>query len=255
LLQNKPKYIRAANLQEGSALSLYRSATEFLRTRHQWNNTMDNAQLFLSREQAAELLAHKLIQYKGRHPLVLAIPRGAVAMGSIIANLLDGELDIVLTHKLCAPMNPEYAIGAIDENGWVYISPEAASAGISPSYLEQEKDRQLDSLKHRRMRFKSGKKSAAVKGRITIVIDDGLATGATMIAALHAIRAREPAKLICAVPVAPPDTLERVSQLADEVICLQIPENFRSVGQFYRHFPQVEEDEVIQILSALSPYM
>jgi putative phosphoribosyl transferase len=250
LLQNKPKYIRAANLREGSALSLYQSAADFLRARHQWNNTMDNAQIFLSREQAAEMLAQKLMQYKGRHPLILAIPRGAVPMGSIIAALLDGELDIVLTHKLCAPMDPEYAIGAIDENGWVYISPEAESAGISPSYLDQEQERQLGSLKHRRMRFKSGKKSTAVKGRITIVIDDGLATGATMIAALHAIRAREPAKLICAVPVASPETLDRVSRLADEVICLQAPDNFRSVGQFYRHFPQVEEDDVIRILSA-----
>jgi len=209
-----------------------------------------NAQRFVSREQAAELLAQELIRYKGRHPLVLAIPRGAVPMGSLIARLLDGELDIVLTHKLCAPMDPEYAIGAIDESGWVYISPLAARAGISPSYLEQEKERQLDSLKHRRIRFKSGKKPAAVKGRIAIVVDDGLATGATMIAALHAIRAREPARLVCAIPVAPSDTLDRVSELADEVICLQVPDDFRSVGQFYQHFPQVEEDEVIRILSA-----
>lgn len=210
----------------------------------------NNAQRFVSREQAAELLAQELIRYKGRHPLVLAIPRGAVPMGSLIARLLDGELDIVLTHKLCAPMDPEYAIGAIDESGWVYISPVAARAGISPSYLEQEKERQLDSLKHRRIRFKSGKKPAAVKGRIAIVVDDGLATGATMIAALHAIRAREPARLVCAIPVAPSDTLDRVSELADEVICLQVPADFRSVGQFYQHFPQVEEDEVIRILSA-----
>ncbi|MCE2858970.1 MAG: phosphoribosyltransferase [Oxalobacteraceae bacterium] len=209
-----------------------------------------NAQRFVSREQAAELLAQELIRYKGRHPLVLAIPRGAVPMGSLIASQLDGELDIVLTHKLCAPMDPEYAIGAIDESGWVYISPLAARAGISPSYLEQEKERQLDSLKHRRIRFKSGKKPAAVKGRIAIVVDDGLATGATMIAALHAIRAREPARLVCAIPVAPSDTLDRVSELADEVICLQVPDDFRSVGQFYQHFPQVEEDEVIRILSA-----
>lgn len=209
-----------------------------------------NAQRFVSREQAAELLAEELIQYKGRHPLVLAIPRGAVPMGSLIARLLDGELDIVLTHKLCAPMDPEYAIGAIDESGWVYISPVAARAGISPSYLEREKERQLDSLKHRRIRFKSGKKPAAVKGRIAIVVDDGLATGATMIAALHAIRAREPARLVCAIPVAPSDTLDRVTELADEVICLQVPADFRSVGQFYQNFPQVEEDEVIRILSA-----
>lgn len=214
---------------------------------------MDNPQLFSSREQAAELLAQELIKYKGHHPLILAIPRGAVPMGSIIATQLEGELDIVLTHKLCAPMDPEYAIGAIDESGWVYISPAAASAGISPSYLEQEKKRQLDSLKQRRIRFKSGKKTIAVKGRIAIVIDDGLATGATMIAALHAIRAREPAQLICAVPVAPADTLDRVSQIADEVVCLQVPDYFRSVGQFYRAFPQVEEDEVIRVLAASSP--
>jgi putative phosphoribosyl transferase len=211
---------------------------------------MDHTQLFVSRDQAAALLAQALINYKGRDPLILAIPRGAVPMGRIIAAQLEGELDIVLTHKLCAPMDPEYAIGAIDESGWVYIAPAAASAGINPSYLEQEKERQLESLKQRRIRFKSGKKPAVVKGRIAIVIDDGLATGATMIAALHAIRAREPAKLICAVPVAPPDTLDRVAQVADEVICLQTPDYFRSVGQFYRDFPQVEEDEVVRILSA-----
>lgn len=211
---------------------------------------MDNAQLFSTREQAAELLAQELIRYKGQHALVLAIPRGAVPMGSVVAKMLDGELDIVLTHKLCAPMDPEYAIGSVDESGWVYLSPTAASAGINPVYLEQEKQRQLDSLKHRRLRFKPGKKSAAIKGRIAIVMDDGLATGATMIAALRAVRAHEPAKLICAIPVAPPDTLDRVSQLADEVVCLRVPDNFRSVGQFYRHFPQVEEDEVARLLSA-----
>lgn len=211
---------------------------------------MNHAQLFSSREQAAELLAQELIRYKGQHALVLAIPRGAVPMGSVVASLLDGELDIVLTHKLCAPMDPEYAIGSVDESGWVYISPAAASGGINPAYLEQEKERQLDSLKHRRARLKPGQKPAAIKGRIVIIIDDGLATGATMIAALHAIRAQEPAKLICAIPVAPADTLDKVSQLADEMICLQVPHNFRSVGQFYRHFPQVEEDEVIRLLSA-----
>jgi putative phosphoribosyl transferase len=210
---------------------------------------MKGSYAFLSREQAAEMLGSHLLEYKGRNPLVLAIPRGAVPMGRIIADLLEGELDIVLTHKLGAPFNSEYAIGAIDESGWAYIAPDAGYVAATSSYVEQEKTRQLDVLKMRRSRFSPHKKQADPKGRIAIVVDDGLATGATMIAALHSVRARESAELICAVPVAAPDSLKKIAKLADKIVCLYAPEGFRGVSQFYRDFPQVEEDEVIAALS------
>jgi len=202
---------------------------------------------FLSREQAASMLGEKLLNYKGTHPLILAIPRGSVPMGRVIATMLDGELDLVLTHKLSAPFDPEYAIGAIDESGWTYLSPYAAD--ISDDYIEEEKRRQLETLHQRRIRFSPHKLPVDPQGRVVIVIDDGLATGATMIAALHAVRARHPQELICAVPVAAPESLRKVDELADKTVCLYAPANFMGVGQFYRYFPQVEEEEVIEALS------
>ncbi|MGB8857394.1 MAG: phosphoribosyltransferase family protein [Burkholderiales bacterium] len=205
--------------------------------------------IFSNRNQAAALLAQRLQEYGGG-PLVLAIPRGAVPMGKIIADALGGELDVVLTRKLRAPGNPEYAIGAIDETGWAYISEFASSAGATPEYIEEEKKTQLDTIRRRRKQYTPIHKAADPEGRTVIVVDDGLATGATMIAALHALRARAPKILICAVPVAHPETLKKVALYADKVICLHSPPDFYAVGQFYRDFPQVEDDEVIGILAS-----
>jgi len=206
--------------------------------------------LFADRSEAAEQLADKLHPYRGRNPLVLAIPRGAVPMAKIISDRLGGELDVVLAHKLSAPYSPEYAIGAIAESGWTYLSPESAMIGISPDYIEQEKVLQLDAIRKRREQYTPLRKSADPTGRIVIIVDDGLATGATMIAALHTIRAQNPAELVCAVPVAAPDSLDKVTQLADVVTCLCAPDNFSAVGQFYRNFPQVMDAEVERILAS-----
>lgn len=195
------------------------------------------------------MLAHSLREYKGRHPLILAIPRGAVPMGRIIADLLGGDLDVVLVHKLSAPISAELAIGAIDETGWTYIAPYAEEYGGSGVFLEQEKLRQLQVLRKRRAQYTPCKQPVDPAGRIAIVVDDGLATGATMIAALHATRARHPSELVCAVPVAAPDSLEQVTPLADKILCLSAPAGFMAVGQFYRSFPQIGDDEVISILS------
>lgn len=204
--------------------------------------------MFQDREEAARKLAVKLQAYKGKQPLVLAIPRGAVPMASIIADELGGSYDVVLVRKLRAPINPELAIGSVDESGWTYIADHAASTGADSAYIKAEKQRQLGIIRQRRAQYTPIKAPEDPAGRIVIVIDDGLATGATMISALHGLRNRKPARLICAVPVAPPDTLDKVAELADEVVCLEAPENFRAVGQFYADFPQVEDEEVIQIL-------
>ena len=211
---------------------------------------MKTTRLFTDRADAALALAERLAAYSGLHPLILAIPRGAVPMAQGIAQALDGEVDVVLVRKLGAPFSAEFAVGAVDESGQIYRAPHAAQAGASDAYIEQEAARQLAVLRRRRERYTPLRPPIEPAGRIVIVVDDGLATGATMIAALRAVRAKQPAKLICAVPVAAPDSLAKVAGLADDVVCLHAPPDFAAVGQFYSHFDQVEDDEVAAILAA-----
>lgn len=206
--------------------------------------------MFADRLDAAERLAEALRAYRGRDPLILAIPRGAVPMGRLIADRLGGELDVVLVRKLRAPGSPEFAIGAIDESGWVYLAPHARSAGADDQYIEQEKRYQAGVLKARRSSYTPGRAAIDPAGRVAIIVDDGLATGATMIAALHAVRARKPAVLVCAVPVASPDSLESVRPYADDIVCLYSTWDFYAVGQFYRSFGQVEDEEAVRLLGA-----
>lgn len=203
---------------------------------------------FKNRQQAAALLAERLIRYKGQNPLVLGIPRGAVPMAKIIAEALDGEIDVVLVHKLGAPGNPEYALGSVDEAGHVYLREEARILGLMNEEIEAEKERQMKTLRERRARYTPVRPPIDPAGRIVIVVDDGIATGASMIAALRSLRPKGPNKLIAVTAVSPYESLQAIKELADEVICLDVPEEFYAVGQFFREFAQVSDDDVIALL-------
>lgn len=203
---------------------------------------------FKDRLDAGRQLAAALQHYRGRHALVLAIPRGAVPMGRLIAETLQAELDVVLVRKIGAAFNREFAVGAVDESGWVYRNPEAGDDPAMRQHIENQSQAELATIRQRRQQFTPGRGPAEVRGRVVIVVDDGLATGATMIAALHVLRQQLPARLVCAVPVAPSDLLAKVGAYADEVVCLHQSPQFQAVGQFYRHFEQVEDADVVAVL-------
>ena len=203
--------------------------------------------VFQDRDDAARQLAAALQAYRGQHPLVLAIPRGAVPMAKAVAAALQGDFDVVLVRKLRLPFQPEVAMGSVDESGWTYLAPYAASVGAEA--IATEKRWQMDTIRQRRAQYTPLRAPIAPTGRTVIVVDDGLATGATMIAALHGLRQQHPARLVCAVPVSSPEALEKIRPLADEVVCLQVPLDFQAVGQFYRNFPQVDDGEVIALMA------
>lgn len=205
--------------------------------------------MFVNREDAGHQLAEQLKEIELRDPLVLAIPRGGVPVGAALAHDLGAELDVVLSRKLRAPTQHELALGAIGEDGHVYLNPLARGyPGLTPGYLQEEQQHQLAEIARRQKLFRGARSSASVKNRSVIVTDDGIATGSTMIAALEAVRHQQPRELIVAVPVAPPRQLGQVRSLCDRLICLKTPEEFWAVGQFYVDFTQVEDDEVVEML-------
>lgn len=203
---------------------------------------------FRDREDAARQLASALDHLRGSHPVVLAIPRGAVPMGRTLAHALDGDLDVVLVRKIGAPGNPELAIGAVDERGSIMLTEHAAWLGADDEFVREEAEKQLALIADRRARYRKGRPGLPLAGRTVVVLDDGLATGSTMIAALRAVRAQHPRRVVCAVPVASRQSLEQLTGLADEIVCLATPPNFRAVGQFYRDFSSVDDAQVIRAL-------
>jgi putative phosphoribosyl transferase len=210
---------------------------------------------FHDREQAAHLLAKRLAGYRGQRPLVLGIPRGAVPMAKIIAEALDEELDVILVHKLGAPEQPELAIGSVDEAGHLYLSDEVRGLGVTEAYIAREKAAQLETLRKRRAMYTPIRTPIDPTGRLVIIVDNDVATGASMVAALRAVRAQQPVKLVAAAAMAPPIALRQIAAEADEVVCLEVPDHFYAVGQFFENLSQVSDAEVMTILrqSGLKP--
>lgn len=209
---------------------------------------------YRDREDAGQVLAAAVRQELGEKlvsgiPLVLAIPRGGVPIGCDVASALDSDLDVVVPRKLGAEGNPEYAIGAVMHDGTLYLSTEALRiTGASPEYIETEKTREMIEATRRLESYRDGRPEPALSGRVVIVVDDGIATGATMIVALRWVRSRGARMVVAAAPVAPPSIVEELKQEADRVICPHTPEPFYAIGAFYESFGQVSDEEVKEIL-------
>ncbi len=203
---------------------------------------------FKDRHEAAVLLAGRLAAYEPDHPLVLGVPRGAVPMARVVADALHGDLDVLLVRKLGAPGQPELALGAVDEDGVVVKGDFFARAPAD--YIEAEIRAQQDRLRERRRRYADGgHRPVDPAGRTLIIVDDGVATGASMLSAIQAARTRRPRSIVVAVGVAPPETVARLRRAADDVVCLHSPDSFYAVGQFYENFSEVSEETVLAALT------
>ncbi len=207
---------------------------------------------FADRRDAGRRLAAALDHLRDRRPYVIAVPRGGVVVAREVAAALQAPIDVIVPRKLRAPYNPELAVGAVAEGGAVFIDEEIAR-GIGAAYLEQEIAVQRGEIARRVQVYRGTRRLPHLSGRTAIVVDDGIATGATMVAALRAVRALAPDRLVAAVPVAPPDGIARLAREADEVVCLAAPPVFYAVGQFYEDFTQVDDSEVVRLLAARPP--
>ncbi len=207
--------------------------------------------IFADRTDAGRRLADKLLRFKDERPVVLALPRGGVPVGFEIASALAAPLDVILVRKIGAPGISELALGAIVGDGPVerVIDPAIlAQLEVSDAYVEAEIARQTVEIERRRKLYYRDRAAAELRDRTALVVDDGIATGATMRAALRAIRRRRPRKLVMAVPVAPPDAVEALGKEVDEVVCLATPLEFWAISMFYAEFPQVSDQEVVELL-------
>jgi putative phosphoribosyl transferase len=202
--------------------------------------------LFQDRREAGKALAQELASLKGTPGmLVLGIPRGGVVVGHEIAEALDAPLDVYITRKIGAPHNPELAIGAVASDGTLLIDDKLARRlGVSQEYIDQEADNQKKEIERRLAEYRGERPPPDLKGKVIILADDGVATGATTLATIRAIKSQEPAELILAVPVGPRDSIETLRPEVDRLVCLHAPEIFWAVGAFYNVFDQTTDAEV-----------
>ena len=207
--------------------------------------------MFKDRQDAGRQLSLALEKFRAPRPVILGLPRGGVVVGAEVARALDGDLDVVLVKKLRAPGNPELALGAVSEDGRAYWNREVTGLiGVAETYLQEEVAERRAELASQQQRYRAARPRIPLTGRTVILVDDGLATGATMIAAVQATAIAQPARLIVAVPVSPPEVARRIGEMEQvtEFICLDTPWGFQGVGQFYDDFTQVEDETVIEIL-------
>jgi putative phosphoribosyl transferase len=210
--------------------------------------------MFRDRKDAGERLAAQLLPFKDKAPVVLALPRGGVAIGFEIARLLGAPLDVVLVRKIGVPWQPELALGALADCGGgtpeIFIDERMQKAlDIPPDYVRDETARQLAELERRRQIYCAGRPPVEIGGRTAIVVDDGIATGATMRVALRAVRRRGPAFLVLAAPVAAADTLAALASEADQTVCVAAPKGLGAIGYYYEDFHQMSDDEVTDLLA------
>ncbi|MGB9124053.1 MAG: phosphoribosyltransferase family protein [Nitrosotalea sp.] len=205
--------------------------------------------IFKDRVDAAQKLAKKIEWIKKENPIILAIPRGGVVTGDVIAKTLGLSLDVIVSRKVGAPYNPELAIGAVAHDGSFFPNSELINAlGIPKNYLDEKIAEQMEEIRHRLVKFR-GRTDYDLKNKTIVLVDDGIATGATVFVALEWIKKQHPKRVIVAIPVGPRDTIERLSKMA-EVVVLDAPESFGAVGEFYHSFDQVEDYHVVEIMSS-----
>lgn len=205
--------------------------------------------IFADRIDAGERLAKGLAHLAGSECVVLAIPRGGVIVGEVIARELGAPLDVVVPRKIGAPGNPELAIGAVAPGIRVLDPRMVGALGVTDRYLEREIAEQEAEIERRQRAYRGGRPPQPVEGRVAIVVDDGVATGSTAVAALRWARARGAEGVVLAVPVAPPQSLERLRAEADEVVVLETPQPFLAVGEWYRDFDQTTDEQVVSALA------
>jgi len=205
--------------------------------------------LFKDRRHAGELLAEKLKLYRDQQPLILAVPRGGVTVAEPVWRELGGELDLIITRKIGAPDQPELAIGAVTGDGFTMLNDQIVSRlHVSEEYIGKAADQVQSEIKRRLNDYRGNRPFPSVDDRPVILVDDGVATGYTLLAALRSLQKKNPARLILAVPVGPPDTLSILEREVDELVYVEAPSDFAAVGQFYRDFGQVNDDEVKAVL-------
>jgi predicted phosphoribosyltransferase len=205
--------------------------------------------IFEDRVDAGRRLAEVLTEYKDKPAVILAIPRGGVVIGNEISKRLNKPLDIIVPRKIGAPGNPELAIGAVaGKNGILLNRSLIAQLGVSESYIENEVFKQRQEIERRESLYRKSENILPVKGKVAIVVDDGLATGFTARAAIFSVKSESPSDVILAVPIAPPETIAVIQGEVDKVVCLHAPELFYAIGQFYFNFEQVSDAQVIETL-------